>query len=186
MQSNLEQTATAWQNHWFSGYNLEKGSLDHAIILLLWSRLLPSWNGAWWNVKRRKWTKAGQKRAPLENQSVRNNANIEPHCHDDVRERSKSRSIDKYKMFVFIFSFFRFRIYEKWRIASALEPMAPLEDSWGFCDATGGPGYRYGYRNFFRYGTGFGCSKYTSVFRAGLWLGRNYPSGCSSSHHWRH
>lgn len=41
----------------------------------------------------------------MENQSVRNNANIEPHCHDDVRERSKSRSIDKYKMFVFIFSF---------------------------------------------------------------------------------
>ena len=32
----------------------------------------------------------------MENQSVRNNANIEPHCHDDVRERSKSRSIDKY------------------------------------------------------------------------------------------
>ena len=52
--------------------------------------------------------------------------------------------------------------------------MAPLEDSWGFCDATGGPGYRYGYRNFFRYGTGFGCAICTSVFRAGLWLGRNY------------
>ena len=63
--------------------------------------------------KKKEMNKGGAEEGTFGKSSVRNNANIEPHCHDDVRERSKSRSIDKYKMFVFIFSFFRFRIYEK-------------------------------------------------------------------------